>query len=166
MEIVSQCIQISNHHVHTWSKYNAACRLYLNLGKKKKKKTRATDSSFLFSGTPLALPWPRNISLGTKRCVCAFTYTHTCNGWIKLLEGENQYLECSERIALKQVYYQGWNRSPDQVGCMRQVLRAGTLGWPRGMGWRGRWEGGIRMGNTCKSMADSCQCMAKTTTIL
>ena len=27
------------------------------------------------------------------------------------------------------------------------------------MGW------GIRMGNTCKSMADSCQCMTKTTTI-
>ena len=26
--------------------------------------------------------------------------------------------------------------------------------------------GGIRMENTCKSMADSCQCMAKTTTIL
>ena len=48
---------------------------------------------------------------------------------------------CPERIALKQVYYQGWNRSPAQVGCMRQVLRAGTLGRPRGMGWRGRWEG-------------------------
>ena len=27
-------------------------------------------------------------------------------------------------------------------------------------------EGGIGMWNTCKSMADSCQCMAKTTTIL
>ena len=26
--------------------------------------------------------------------------------------------------------------------------------------------GGIGMGNTCKSVADSCQCMAKTTTIL
>ena len=26
--------------------------------------------------------------------------------------------------------------------------------------------GGIGMGNTCKSMADSCQCMGKTTTIL
>ena len=26
--------------------------------------------------------------------------------------------------------------------------------------------GGFRMGNTCKSMADSCQCMAKPTTIL
>ena len=25
---------------------------------------------------------------------------------------------------------------------------------------------GIRMGKTCKSMADSCQCMTKTTTIL
>ena len=25
---------------------------------------------------------------------------------------------------------------------------------------------GIGMGNTCKSMADSCQCMAKATTIL
>ena len=72
----------------------------------------------------------------------------------------------SERIALKQVYYQVWNRSPDQAGCRRQVLRAGALGRPRGMGWRGRKERGIGMGNTCKSMADSCQCMAKTTTIL
>ena len=26
-------------------------------------------------------------------------------------------------------------------------------------------EGGIGVGNICKSMADSCQCMAKTTTI-
>ena len=24
---------------------------------------------------------------------------------------------------------------------MRQVLRAGALGRPRGMGWGGRWEG-------------------------
>ena len=28
-----------------------------------------------------------------------------------------------------------------QVGCMRQVLRAGALGRPRGMGWGGRREG-------------------------
>ena len=27
-------------------------------------------------------------------------------------------------------------------------------------------EGGMGMGNTCKSMADSCQCMTKSTTIL
>ena len=53
---------------------------------------------------------------------------------------------CSERIALKQVYYQRLNRSPAQVGCMRQVLRAGELGRPRGMGWRGRREGGSGWG--------------------
>ena len=29
---------------------------------------------------------------------------------------------------------------------MRQVLRAGVLGRPRGMGWRGRQEGGSRWG--------------------
>ena len=29
---------------------------------------------------------------------------------------------------------QGWKRSPAQVGCMRQLLRAGALGRPRGMG--------------------------------
>ena len=52
----------------------------------------------------------------------------------------------SERTALKHVYYQVWNRSPVQVGCMRQVLRAGALGWPRGMGGRGRWEGGSEWG--------------------
>ena len=53
---------------------------------------------------------------------------------------------CSERTALKQVYYQGWNRSPAQVECMRQVLRAGALGRPRRMGWGGRWEGGSGWG--------------------
>ena len=45
---------------------------------------------------------------------------------------------CSERTALKQVYYQRGNRSPAQAGCMRQVLRAGALGRPRGMGKGGR----------------------------
>ena len=54
-----------------------------------------------------------------------------------------------------------------QVGCMRQVLRAGALGRPRGMGWGGRQEGESWWGtHTCKSIADSCQCMIKTTTIL
>ena len=31
---------------------------------------------------------------------------------------------------------------PAQVGCMSQVLGPGALGRPRGIGWRGRWEGG------------------------
>ena len=44
------------------------------------------------------------------------------------------------------LYYLGWNGSPAQVGCMRQVLRPGALGRPRGIGWRGRWEGGSGWG--------------------
>ena len=52
----------------------------------------------------------------------------------------------SERIALKQVYYQLWNKSPIQVGCMRQVLMAGALAWAREMGWGRRWEGGSGWG--------------------
>ena len=42
--------------------------------------------------------------------------------------------------------------------------------WCTGKTQRDRVErevrGGIRMGNACKSMADSCQCMTKTTTML
>ena len=71
-----------------------------------------------------------------------------------------------ERIALKHVYYHMQNGSPVEVRCMGQ----GARGWCAGMTQRdgiGREVGGgFRMGNTCKSMADSCQCMAKTTTIL
>ena len=53
---------------------------------------------------------------------------------------------CFKRTASKHVYYLGWNRSPAQVGCMRQVLGPGALGRPRGIGWRGRWEGGSGWG--------------------
>ena len=53
-----------------------------------------------------------------------------------------------------------------QVQCMRQ----GAQGRRTGMTLRdriGREMGGeFRMGNTCTPMAESCQCMAKTTTIL
>ena len=51
-----------------------------------------------------------------------------------------------KRTASKHVYYLGWNRSPAQVGCMRQVLGSGALGRPRGIGWRGRWEWGLGWG--------------------
>ena len=46
----------------------------------------------------------------------------------------------------KHVYHLGWNRSPAQAGCMRQVLGPGALGRPRGIGWRERWEGGSGWG--------------------
>ena len=59
---------------------------------------------------------------------------------------EKARVGCSERIALKQVCYQGWNRSPAQVGCMRKVLGPGALGRSRGMGWGGRRQGGSGWG--------------------
>ena len=52
-------------------------------------------------------------------------------------------------------------------GCMHETS---ARAWCTGKTQRNRVEmevgGGIGMGNTCKSMADSCQCMTKTTTIL
>ena len=53
---------------------------------------------------------------------------------------------CSTTTASKHLYYLEWNRSPAQVGCMRQVLRPGALGKPRGIRWRRRWEGGSGWG--------------------
>ena len=50
---------------------------------------------------------------------------------------EKSRVGCSERIVWKHVHYQRWNRSPAQVGCMRQVLRTGALGRPTRMGWEG-----------------------------
>ena len=50
---------------------------------------------------------------------------------------------------------------------------SGLVHWDDPEGWDGEGGemgkevgGGFRMGNTCTPMADSCQCMAKTTTIL
>ena len=61
------------------------------------------------------------------------------------------------------MYITIWETDPVQVQCVRQ----GAQGWYTGMTLRagmGREMGeGFRMGNTCTPMADSCQCMAKTT---
>ena len=59
---------------------------------------------------------------------------------------EKARVGCFKRTASKHVYYLWWNRSPAQVGCMRQVLGPGTLGRPRGIGWRERGEGGSGWG--------------------
>ena len=59
---------------------------------------------------------------------------------------EKARVGCFKRTASKHVYYLGWNRSPAQVGCMRQALGPGALGRPRGTRWRGRWEGGSGWG--------------------
>ena len=44
--------------------------------------------------------------------------------------------------------------------------KPGALEQSRGIGWEERWEGLQDWGDTCIPMADSCQCMAKITTIL
>ena len=58
---------------------------------------------------------------------------------------------------VKQITSPGWHETSARVWCTGKTQRDRV---EREVG------GGIRMGNTCKSMADSCQCMAKTTTIL
>ena len=57
---------------------------------------------------------------------------------------EKARVGCFKRTASKHVYYLGWNGSPAQVGCMRQVLGPGAMGKPRGFGdggGRGDWDG-------------------------
>ena len=62
------------------------------------------------------------------------------------------------------------------LSILKQITSSGWMpetsarAWCTGKTQRDRVErevgGGIGMGNTCKTMADSCQCMAKPTTIL
>ena len=70
---------------------------------------------------------------------------------------ENSIETCVLSI-VKQITSPGWmNETSAQGWCTGKTQRDGV---ERQVG------GGIGMGNTCKSMADSCQCMKKTTTIL
>ena len=67
-------------------------------------------------------------------------------------------IETSILSRVKQITSPGWMHETSAQGwCTGKTQRDGI---DREVG------GGIRMGNTCKSMADSCQCMAKPTTIL
>ena len=52
-------------------------------------------------------------------------------------------------------------------GLMHETGCSGLVHWVDLEGWDEEGSGrGFRMRNTCKPMADSCQCMAKTNTIL
>ena len=52
-------------------------------------------------------------------------------------------------------------------GSMHETGCSGLVHWDDPEGSDGEGGGrGFKMGNTCTPMADSCQCMAKTTTIL
>ena len=75
----------------------------------------------------------------------------------------------------------GWGvlRNSIETSILSRVKQITSLGWMHetsAQGWcTGKTQrdgmgreagGGIGMGKTCKSMADSCQCIAKTTTTL
>ena len=67
-------------------------------------------------------------------------------------------IETSILSRVKQITSPAWMyETSAQSWCTGKTQRDGM---EREAGW------GIGMGDTCKSMADSCQCMAKTTTIL
>ena len=70
---------------------------------------------------------------------------------------ENSIKTCILSI-VKQITSPGWmHETSAQALCTRKTQRNQV---EREVGE------GIRMGTTCKSMTDSCQCMTKTTTIL
>ena len=42
------------------------------------------------------------------------------------------------------------------IYCMAQETQTGALYQARGVGWGRRWEGGLKGGDICIPMADSC----------
>ena len=62
-------------------------------------------------------------------------------------------------ITICEIDLQSWFDACDRV------LRAGALGPPCGMGWGGGGKG-CQDGGVYTPMADSCECMANTTTTL
>ena len=67
-------------------------------------------------------------------------------------------IETSILSRVKQITSPGWMHETGAQGW--GTVKTQRDGMEREVG------AGIGMGNTCKPMADSCQCMAKTTTIL
>ena len=62
-------------------------------------------------------------------------------------------IETSIPSRVKQITSPGWMHEPSAQGWCTGKTQRNRMGREGG--------GGIGMGNTCKSMADSCQCMQK-----
>ena len=78
--------------------------------------------------------------------------------WSLVIKSCGNSTETCILSSVKQIASPGWMPETSARGwCAGKTQRDG-MGREAG--------GGLRMGNTCKSMADSCQCMAKTTTIM
>ena len=91
-----------------------------------------------------------------KRHRCIEQTFGLCGGKAKGMFQENSIETCI-LSRVKQITSRGWmHETSAQTWCTGKTQRD----------WVEREvEGGIGMGNTCISMADSCQCMTKTTKI-
>ena len=59
------------------------------------------------------------------------------------------------------IYKKSWSSTMHETGC------SGLVHWDNPEGWDGEGGGkGFRIGDTCTPIADSCECMVKTTTLL
>ena len=78
---------------------------------------------------------------------------------------EKARVGCFERTASKRVFSR-----VKQITSPGWMHETSARAWCTGKTQRDRVErevgGGIGMGNTCKSMADSCQCMTRPTAVL
>ena len=102
---------------------------------------------------------------GNNNPMCRTEKRHRCAEQTFGLCGEGEggmfqenSIKTSMLSRVKQITSPGWMHETSVQGwCTGKTQRVGV----------GREEGGdIWMGNTCKSMAESCQCIAKPTTIL
>ena len=78
---------------------------------------------------------------------------------------EKARVGCFKRTASKRVFSRV-KQITSPGGMHETSARAWCTGKTQGNRVEREVGGGIGMGNTCNSMADSCQCMTKTTTIL
>ena len=94
-------------------------------------------------------------------CVCVCIYMCVC---ICIYKSQIQLFAIPWTVACQAPLSMEFSR---QGSWMHETS---AQGWGTGKTQRDGMErevgGGIGMGSTCKSMADSCQCMAKTTAIL
>ena len=96
---------------------------------------------------------------------------------ITLYAKQKKRHRCTDRCTDVQTdFWTLFERTACILSIVKQITSPGWMhetssrSWCIGKTQRNRVErevgGGIRMGNTCKSMANSCQCMTKPTTIL
>ena len=91
--------------------------------------------------------------------------------WVTAVEGKTAQEQAHVVSGHEHCEPPGRVRGGERTGvqcCLQPAAHQSQLvHWEDPEGWYGEGGGrGDRDGNTCKSMADSCQCMAKSTTIL